>query len=85
VRDRRGGRGAASSSPGTASSAGFFEHDVRFGSSVTIEVQREATPARDEAVRLVWPAFEQETARAVGEGDWRPSLSSLKVVELLGG
>src|SRR5580704_2228271 len=65
--------------------AGFFEHDVRFGSSVTIEVEREAAPARDEAVRLVWPAVEQETARALGEGDWRPSLSSLNVVELLGG
>jgi hypothetical protein len=65
--------------------AGFFEHDVRFGSSVTIEVQREGAPARDEAVRLVWPAVEQETARALGEGDWRPSLSSLNVVELLGG
>jgi hypothetical protein len=33
----------------------------------------------------VWPAVEQETARALGEGDWRPSLSSLQVVELLGG
>jgi hypothetical protein len=65
--------------------AGFFEHDVRFGSSVTIEVEREAAPARDEAVQLVWPAVEQETARALGEGDWRPSLSSLEVVELLGG
>jgi hypothetical protein len=65
--------------------AGFFEHDVRFGSSVTIEVQREAAPARDEAAQLVWPAIEQETARALGAGDWRPSLSSLTVVELLGG
>jgi hypothetical protein len=65
--------------------AGFFEHDVRFGSSVTTEVQREATPARDEAVQLVWPALEQATVRALGEGDWRPSLSSLHVVELLGG
>ncbi len=65
--------------------AGFFEHDVRFGSSVTIEVEREAAPARDEAVQLVWPAVERETARALGEGDWRPSLSSLQVVELLGG
>jgi hypothetical protein len=65
--------------------AGFFEHDVRFGSSVTIEVRREAAPGRHEAARLVRPAIEQETARALGEGDWRPSLSSLNVVELLGG
>src|SRR6202020_2537103 len=48
--------------------AGFFEHDVRVGSSVTIEVEREAAPARDEAVQLVWPAVERETARALGEG-----------------
>ncbi len=37
--------------------AGFFEHDVRFGSSVTIEVQREAAPARDEAVQLVLAGY----------------------------
>jgi hypothetical protein len=65
--------------------AGFFDHDVRFGSSVTIEVQREAAPGRHEAARLVRPAIEEEIARALGEGDWRPSLSSLDVVELLGG
>jgi hypothetical protein len=65
--------------------AGFVDHDVRFGSSVTIEIQREAPPARDEAAQLVWSAIEQETARALGDGDWRPSLSSLDVVELLGG
>ncbi len=65
--------------------AGFFDHDVRFGSSVTIEVQREAAPGRHEAARLVRPAIEVEIARALGEGDWRPSLSSLDVVELLGG
>lgn len=64
--------------------AGFSDHDVRFGSTVTVEVRRESAPTREEAVELVWPAVEQETARALGEGDWRPSLSTLDVVELLG-
>ncbi len=76
---------AAGPAPRFRLTAGFFDHDVRFGSSVTIEVRREAAPARDEAAQLVWPAIEQETARALGEGDWRPSLSTLEVVELLGG
>jgi len=62
--------------------ASFAEHDERFGSSVEIEVARQAAPDRDEAVRLVWPAIEEETSRALGGGDWRPSLSSLEVVEL---
>jgi hypothetical protein len=63
---------------------GFYEHDVRFGATVTVEVRRESAPAREEAVELVWPAVERETARALGEGNWRPALSTLDVVELLG-
>ena len=62
--------------------AGFADHDVRFGSSVTIEVRQESAPTRDEAAALVWPAIEGETGRALGEGDWRPSLSWLDVIEL---
>ncbi len=64
--------------------ASFAEHDVRFGAAVTVELDRESAPARDEAVRLVWPAVGQEITRALGEGDWRPSLTSVEVVELLG-
>jgi len=64
--------------------ASFAEHDVRFGSAVTVELWRESAPARDEAVRLVWPAIGQEVTRALGEGDWRPSLTWVEVVELLG-
>jgi hypothetical protein len=60
-------------------------HVERFGSSVAIEVQRETTPTRDEAVELGWPAIEEETTRALGEGAWRPSLNWLDVIELLGG
>jgi hypothetical protein len=62
--------------------AGFAEHDARFGASVSVYLQRAAAPARDEAVRLVWPAVERETARALGAGNWQPSLNWLDVVEL---
>lgn len=65
--------------------AGFAEHDERFGSSVAIEVQRDAVPTRDEAVQLVWPAIAAATRAALGDGDWRPSLNWLDVVELLSG
>jgi hypothetical protein len=65
--------------------AGFAEHDERFGSHAVIEIQREAEPTRYEAVKLVWPAVEQETSRALGEGDWRPSLLWVDVIELLDG
>jgi hypothetical protein len=63
--------------------AGFAEHDERLGSSVSIEVKRETAPTRDEAKELVWPAIWAETRRALGDGDWRPSLNWLDVVELL--
>ena len=63
--------------------AGFAEHDERFGSRAEVEVQQEAAPTRYEAVDLVWPAVEQETSRALGEGDWQPSLLWVDVIELL--
>ena len=56
---------------------------VSFGSSVQLEVRQQAALDRDEAVRLGWPAIERQIAQALGEGDWRPSLSWLDVVELL--
>jgi hypothetical protein len=63
--------------------AGFAEHDKRFGSRAEVEVQLAAAPARAEAVQLVWPAVNEETTRALGEGDWRPSLNWIDVFELL--
>ena len=63
--------------------AGFAEHDERFGSRAEIEVSLEAAPTREEAVQLVWPAVNEETTRALGEGDWRPSLNWIDVFELL--
>ena len=63
--------------------AGFAEHDERFGSRAEVEVERAAAPAREEAVQLVWPAVDAETTRALGEGDWRPSLNWIDVFELL--
>jgi hypothetical protein len=47
-----------------------------------VEVDQPTVPTREEAERLVWPAIWAETARALGEGDWRPSLNWLDVVEL---
>ena len=38
---------------------------------------------REEAVDLVWPAVDEETTRAPGEGDWRPALNWIDVFELL--
>jgi hypothetical protein len=63
--------------------AGFAEHDERFGSRAEAEVQREAAPTRYEAADLVWPAVEEKTSRVLGEGDWRPSLLWVDVIELL--
>lgn len=62
--------------------AGFAEHDARFGASVSVYVRQGAAPSREEAVRLVWPAVERETAGALGEGDWQPSLNWLELLEL---
>ena len=63
--------------------AGFAEHDERFGSRAAVEVPLEAAPTREEAVQLVWPAVKEETRRALGEGDWLPSLNWVDVFELL--
>jgi hypothetical protein len=84
-------RTGSSSAPAAASGpvrryriiAGFAEHDERFGSRAEVEVQREAAPTRYEAVDLVWPAVDEETSRALGKGDWQPSLLWVDVVELL--
>ena len=62
--------------------AGFAEHDARFGASVSLYAQLASARASEEAVRLVWPAVVQETAGALGAGDWQPSLNWLDVVEL---
>jgi hypothetical protein len=63
--------------------AGFAEHDERLGSSVSVELYRETAPTRAEAEQLVWPAIWEETGRALGDGDWHPSLIWLDLVELL--
>lgn len=63
--------------------AGFAEHDERFGSRAEVEVRREAAPTRYEAVDLVWPAIDEETSRALGPGEWQPSLLWVDLIELL--
>jgi hypothetical protein len=62
---------------------GFAEHDEKFGSSATVDVQRAAPPEREEAAELLGPAIDAELTRALGQGDWRPSMNWLDVVELL--
>jgi hypothetical protein len=88
---RRIGSSAAPASPAAAGGpvrryrviAGFAENDERFGSRAEVEVQRERAPTRYEAVDLVWPAIDAETRRALGEGDWQPSLLWVDMIELL--
>jgi hypothetical protein len=62
---------------------GFAEHDVKFGSSAAIDVLRDAPPGREDAAGLLAPAIDAELTRALGPGDWRPSMNWLDVVELL--
>jgi hypothetical protein len=64
--------------------AGFFDHDVKFGSSAQAEVSSDPAPTRYEAEELIWPAIWAQVQRALGEGDWRPSLGSLHMIRLLG-
>jgi hypothetical protein len=65
--------------------AGFAEHDERLGASASIDVQRDTAPTRAEAENLIWPEIWAVTTRALGDGDWRPSLNWLDVIELRGG
>jgi hypothetical protein len=66
--------------------ADFAEHDERFGSTATVEVSSDPAPTREVAARLVEPAMQAECVRWRGgvAGDYRPSLSSLRVIRLLG-
>lgn len=66
--------------------ADFAEHDEKFGSTATVEVSSDPAPTREEAARLVEPAMQAECVRWRGgvAGDYRPSLSSLRVIRLLG-
>jgi hypothetical protein len=64
--------------------ARFADHDERFSSWAETEVVRAAPPSRTEAEQLIWPAVDAETARALGPGDWRPSLLYIDLIELAG-
>jgi hypothetical protein len=65
--------------------AGFAEHDERYGGRASVQVSRPTPPDRAEAEALIWPAVEEATEQALGPGDWRPSLNWLEVTELLPG
>jgi hypothetical protein len=66
--------------------ADFAEHDEKFGSTATVEVSSDPGPTRDEAARLAEPAMQAECVRWRGGavGEYRPSLSHLRVIRLLG-
>jgi hypothetical protein len=72
--------------------AGFAEHDHKFGGSATAEVSSDRPPTRAEAQRVAEGAIEAEALRQMAkiyprwdlkEGDARPSLNRLEVVRLL--
>lgn len=63
--------------------AGFVEHDERFASTATAQVQSEIAPTRDEAERLAWSAVWAEVQQVLGPGEWWPSLNWLDLVRLL--
>jgi hypothetical protein len=63
--------------------SGFAEHDEKFGSTAQVYFTGEAVPTRDEAEALIEPAIWEETTRALGQGDWRPSMNWLDVIELI--
>jgi hypothetical protein len=65
--------------------AGFTEDDVKFGSETHALVQTETAPTREEAAELVRPAVWEATRRALGEGDWQPTIRRIVMTELLGG
>ncbi len=62
---------------------GFAEHDEKLGSTAEVFFTGEAVPTRDEAEALIEPAIWEETTRVLGQGDWRPSMNWLDVIELL--
>jgi hypothetical protein len=64
--------------------SGFAEHDEKLGSMASVEVRRETAPTRDEAEKLIQPAIWDATVQTLGDGDWRPSMNWLDVIELLG-
>ncbi len=63
--------------------SGFAEHDEKFGSSATVDVPLAVAPDRYEAERLIAPAIRAATVESLGEGDWRPAMNWLDVIELL--
>jgi hypothetical protein len=63
---------------------GFFEHYVYTGGGVAVTARLAAAPAWNDAVQLVLPAVFASLTRSTGLSDWRPTISRLDVLELLG-
>jgi hypothetical protein len=64
--------------------SGFAEHDGRLGATASVDVRRETAPTREDAEKLIQPAIWDVTVQALGDGDWRPSMNWLDVIEFLG-
>lgn len=64
--------------------SGFAEHDERLGATASVDVRRETAPTREDAEKLIQPAIWDVTVQALGDGDWRPSMNWLDVIEFLG-
>jgi hypothetical protein len=64
--------------------ARFAQHDERFAAWAEAEVVRAQPPTRAESEQLIWPVIDAETARALGPGEWRPSLLYMDLIELVG-
>ena len=67
------GRGGAPGRVPFLIRAGYADHDVRFGSSVTIEVRQESAPTREEAVRLGRSGYRGRDLAGTGRGRLRSS------------
>jgi hypothetical protein len=87
-RDRTGAGDPPPAPPGPVRrfrvSCGFFEHDVHTGGGAEVTARLAAAPAWNDAVQLVLPAIFASLTRSTGLSDWRPTISSLDVLELLG-
>jgi hypothetical protein len=85
-RERTGARGPLAPTNEYLLVADFAEHDEKFGSTATVEVSSDPAPTRQEAARLAGPAMQAECVRWRGgaSGEYRPALSHLRVIRLLG-
>jgi hypothetical protein len=64
--------------------ADYAEHDEKIGGGVHAFVDRATAPSRAEAEQVAWPLIDAAVRGRLGPGDWRPSLSTIEVLWLIG-